>query len=371
MAKKSAKQIAARGQTQGKQNVIGGGPLAYENTKGSDTGPPAMAIQGQTPKEAAKAARTAGKASGLKGKTLKDSIKAAKQTASDAQTTAATGDLNLSPEMGKYIKRPKKFMKNLMQGKGPAFKKLTMLQQASKDLGYTQDQNKMQSYVGQQYDENGQPIVNEHTDVTPQGTQWANAVGSRIGADGHVEGMTPQESAAFFAEQADPVRATAQQNYSNEQEREASAGIDPRSGIAASNAQAIGAKTQGALAEAGRQTQLEDVARQKDWEGYAGDLSKLQESARSEDVNADVTKSGQNQTGLTNLAQLGENQRQFDVTYTEGQRQAAQRRADAKQAAKDATPSGMEKAAAGLSGVLGGLSMGGGGGGASSMMGGK
>jgi hypothetical protein len=248
-------------------------------------------------------------------------------------------------------------MKNVLAGKGPAYTKLAMLKSATSQLGYNQDQAKMQGYVGQQYDPTtGQPIVNYHTNVTPQGTQWAATVGEHLDpTTGQVQGMTPGEKASYYAEMATPVKSQAQQEYSNEAEREAAAGIDPRSGVAAGNAQAIGAKTAGALAEAGRQTSLEDIQRQKDWETYAGNLSQLQEQQRQSEQGADITKGGQIQTGLTDLANLGENQRQFDVTYTEGQRQAQQQRADMQKAAAAAAPSTFEKVSAGISGFVGGL----------------
>jgi len=354
--------------------ALGGAPLAFEDQP--DTGPPAMAIGGQSPQEAAKEARKSGRQQGLRGKQLKDVVKKARQSANQAQIDWATKALNLPPDTTKYVKRPKKFIKNLLAGKGPAFKKMALLRQASKDLGYTQAQDKMTGVVGQNIDPTtGQAIVDYHTEVTPEMQEWAKTVGAHIDpATGRVIGLTPDERNTFFNTLAQPIKTQAAGAYESEGQREAAAGIDPRSGIAGERARMIGTTEASQLAGAGQQTALEDIQRQRDWETHASNIAQLEESQRASEMAGDINKYGVVQTGLTNLAQLGENQRQFDVTYTEGQRQAAQRRADAKKAAEEATPSGMEKAAAGLSGLLGGLGMGGGGGGGGgmmSMMGGK
>src|SRR5262245_61205995 len=354
MATRTAQAIAQRGrgapineqlQTQAEQREKQG------KTK------PAVGLPGASPSGAGAAAEKEGREKGLRGKELRDYVRQAREGAKGSQSAAAEAALDMPEGSLKYVKNPRKFMRRVLGGKGPAMKRLMMLKPASRDLGYEKDIETERGYVGQQYDpETGAPIVNYHEEVTPQGTAWAETVGKHYDpATGETTGMSEREKAAFFAEQADPLRAQAQQQYASEGERLAAAGVDPRSGVAAGRAASIGAATQRGLAEAGRQTQLEDIKRKQDWEKYAGDIAALQEKERGTDVSADLTKSGQIQTGLSDLATRTEGQRQFDVTYTEGQRQAQQSREDAKRAAEAAKPSTLEMVGAGFGGLASGL----------------
>jgi len=284
-------------------------------------------------------------------------VKQARQGAIAGQSAAAEQALNLPPGALKYVKHPARFIGRMLQGQGPAFRKMAFLRQASKDLGYQQAQDTMTGYMGQQYDPTtGQPIVNYHPEVTPQGTAWQQTVGKHIDpVTGQVTGLTPAEKETVFNEQATPLKARALQAEQDEASREAAAGIDPRSGVAAGRMAGLTAQEEAGLAEAGRQTTLADIQRQMDWENQAAGVMGTQERAREQNINADVTRAGQIQTGLTDLAALSENQRQFDVTYTEGQRQAAQAREDARKAAAAAKPSGLEITGGIIGGLAGGL----------------
>jgi hypothetical protein len=109
------------------------------------------------------------------------------------------------------------------------------------------------------------------------------------------------------------------------------------------------------LEAAGQATSAADVAQQNQWMNAAQAAGGLQQQTQATNVGADVSRTGQDITGATNLAELGENQRQFDVTYTEGQRQAQLQRQEAAKAAAAAKPSGLQIAGSVLGGVAGGL----------------
>ena len=316
-----------------------------------------IGLPGQSPNAAGKAARAAGKQQGLRGPALRQSIQRARQGAKTAQGQQVAGELGLAPGAAGTIKNPRKYFSQVLKGYGPAYTKLAMLKTATGLLGYNQDQQAMEKQMSGLIDPNtGQPVVNYHPEVQGEEKAWESTAQAHIDpATGQVTGLTPQEKATYFASQADPVRAQAAQASQDEETREAQAGIDPRSGIAAGRAAGISAETARGLEAAGQATSAADVAQQNQWMNAAQAAGGLQQQTQATNVGADVSRTGQDITGATNLAELGENQRQFDVTYTEGQRQAQLQRQEAAKAAAAAKPSGLQIAGSVLGGVAGGL----------------
>lgn len=324
--------------------------------KRSKESPKAVGIPGTNPGKAANEARKQGKAEGLRGPALKQRVAQARIDAREAQNADMEKQLGLAPGAMKYVKNPRKFISRILKGKGPAMNRLMMLRQATEDLGYEETKHKQEDYYGQQYDEEGRPVMDWHEESAPGFKEWQQYVQGRIDPEtGEVTGLTDKQRADYYGGMHDPIAAQAQQQYGNEMERASAAGIDPRSGMAADRAMAIGAKTQQALAEAGRKTEEANLERMRDTEKYAGDLARLEEQKRSSQTTADVARQGQIEQGMGGLTEMDEKQRQFDVEYTEGQRQAQQRREDAKKAAKEAEPSTFDKVASGIGGFFGGL----------------
>jgi hypothetical protein len=318
---------------------------------------PAVGLPGTSPKDAAQLARREGKAAGLKGKDLKASVQAAKGASKDAQNAAMEQQLGLAPGALKMVKNPRKFMRRVIHGKGPAMNKLMMLRQATGMLGYEEDENQLRDIMGKQVDEEGRPVMDYHEEQAPTYDEYQDYVSGHMDPEtGEMVGLTPKERATYYAGQHDPIMAQAQQRYGDEQERLNAAGIDPRSGVAASRAEGIGAQTASELAEAGRKTEEANLGRKKDFEKQAGDLAALEERKRSSSTSADIERQGAIERTYGGMSELGEKERQFDVEYTEGQRQAKQRREDAEKAAKEAAPGTFEKVTAGVGGFFGGLS---------------
>lgn len=258
-----------------------------------------------------------------------------------------------------YVKHPKKFFRNLIHGKGPAMSKLMMLRQASHDLGYDTAQNDLQQHYSGQLDqaEAGQVPGGFREDQSPTYDKFQWYVGEHLGT-----GFSPEERAAYFGAQKDVIGANAGETEQNEMTRLAAAGIDPRSGIAANRAAAISAETGREMAGAARDTEQANLARKRDFEGYGAGMSGLEEQRRAGEVAQANARAGQVEGGYGNLAGLAERGREYDVGYTENQRQAKLARQDMLKAAKDMQPGTFDKVAAGIGGFVGGLSGGGGGG---------
>ena len=247
------------------------------------------------------------------------------------------------------VKNPLRWVRKNLRGIQPV-RRLAAIQQTDAMLGAKEDKERWKNYLAQQVDENGRPVMDYHEDVEPTMTQMGGYIRERLGT-----GFTPEERAAYYGAMHDPLKAQEQVNYGNEMTRLAAAGMDPRSGIAASRAAGIQAQTGRGLAEAGRETEKANLARKAQIEGYAQDMSALEERKRDAMQTGDLNRLAQIDQQMAGLAGLGEKEREYNYDLAESQRQNEQRRRDIEKAADRMEPSTMEKVAGGISGFLGGV----------------
>jgi hypothetical protein len=352
MAKSRARTIAAR--RRAATADTGTAYSAPENNPGARTGigePVGKAGLGMPStinvKQRIKEAREAAKAAGQTGKQLRETVKQARQSARGAQNEELWA--SIPEEIRPYVKNPRKWIRKNIKGIQP-FRRLAAIQQVDEALGLSRAEKEWEEHRAKQVDEQGRPIIDFREEEEPLMAQMEGYVGERLG-----KGFTPEERAAYYGSMHDPLKAQEAQNYESEMSRLAAAGMDPRSGIAASRAAGIQATTGRGLAEAGRKTEEANLARKAQIEGYAQDLSALEERKRADMVDSTLGRLGKLEEGMAGAAGLGERGRQFDYELAEGQRQAQQRREDIKKAADRMEPSTLEKVAGGISGFLGGL----------------
>lgn len=334
-----------------------------EEKPGADDGDPGPALGGpgslggKAFGKAVKAKRGELKDSGLRGKGLRDALAGYRgelETQRDAESMDALG---LQPRAAGYVKNPSKFMRKVAKGKGPAMRRLLMLQQVTKDLGYDDDKNALREQYDKSLDENGRPVMDYHEDTTPVFDEFQSYVADHLNdpTTGEAVGLTPAQKAMYYGVQHDQIRANDARTNENEMSRLAASGIDPRSGLGAARSMAISANTGAQLAQAGRNTEEANLDRVRDFESYGAGLSNLEESRRSGNVNADLTRLAQVESGMGGMAGLSERGRQFDIDYTENQRQAKMAREDMRKAAEDMEPSTTEKVTSGIGGFFSGL----------------
>ena len=298
------------------------------------------------------------KAQGYRGEQLTQAVNAYRRQTNYAQRQQLASQI--PEEMRPYVKNPKAFMQNLLRGKGPAWGKLALLQQAGKSLGYGKEQEKLSAHYDEElgkdpsemlrYDESQRPIYGAYQ-------QWLEGQF----APGQDHGLTPEERAQMRASQSSSIAGSADQQYRDEAARMAQAGIDPRSGLA--NARYEGIAERKAQALQGMEADIagKNLARKGEIEGQAAGFAGAEEAGRRFDVGTTLNRLGQIESGQQSLAGLGERQREYDVDYTESQRQAAMARKDTKEAADKLRPTSFEKASAALGGLVGGLTGKGGG----------
>lgn len=294
---------------------------------------------------------------GVRGPALQDAVDAFRKTQNTKRQSDLLGDI--PPELQSYIKHSPQAMKQMVHGKGPAFKKLMFLKMAGKAMGYGKEQDQLQQHYGAQIDPaTGQAKVDLQKGTEPGFNQWTNYVGQHLG-----KGLTPQEEAAIRGPQKEAVESSFNNAMGDESTRESMAGIDPRSGIAADAAGKLQNSRAQQLADVERNVVGQNLARTRDFETYGQGVAGQEEGQRQFNVGTGLGRTAQVESGMAGLAGLGEQQRQYDLGFTESQRSAAMSRKAIADAANKAKPSTLETVAGGISGVIGGATGGGGGGG--------
>jgi len=280
----------------------------------------------------------------------------------DKATNQAGAKGYIPSEIQPFVGDPQRFWKQSLRGTQPT-RRLMDIRGTDIATGLTAEREAAQKELSQQYDPTtGKPIIDYHEEAAPVMSDYEKQLQGELG-----QGFTPSERAAYYGAQHDPLMARQAQAMSDEGERSAAAGIDPRSGVAAGRAAGIQAQTAAGLAAAGRDTELANLKRKEDIEQQAANMSGLEESKRASETQSELGRLGTIEAGLGQQSGLGENARQFDYTLAEGQRQAEQRRQDIAKAAREMQPTTLEKVSSGISGFLGGLTGGGGGGGGGGM----
>lgn len=334
--------------------------------------PPDTAFQvpGARSKADQKAHRQELKGEGLKGKALKQGMKTWRTAGREEQNAALRERLGPGADM---VKNPRKFYRQLLKGKGPAFKKLMHLRTAEEELGYAKPREAVENEYTRQFDALGQEDpgqagsnieVERDFQETPTFSNFQGYVNRHFDpATGEAEGLTGEEERAIRGTGAHQIAAGFGQAEQNEMQRLAAAGIDPRSGLGADSAMKLGAERRNAEADLERNIVEQNLNRKQEFEGYASDTGAREEQRRQFDVSGDLRRLADVEGGMMDTAKLAETRRQYDTSYTESQRQAKLAREAAAKAASDLEPTDFEKAMSGLSGLMKGLGAGGGGGG--------
>jgi|SRR5215831_3471826 len=304
-----------------------------------------MGLPGTNVKQRVGAYRQQQQAAGVTGPALRKAIQAYRPTARAQRKEELMGQL--PEDVRPWVKHPATFLHK--HGQQP-FGRLAGIRTADEALGFTKDQIALREHLAQQLTPEGTAKVDYREAGEPLMTQDEKYLQERLG-----QGFTPQERAAYYGSLHDPLMSMAQQANEDQMTKLSAAGIDPRSGVANARAAQVQQATAKGLAEAGRETEEANLQRKQQIEQEAGQMSALEESRRSNEVQSQLGRLATIEAGMGGMANLGENQRQFDYELAEGQRQAALRRQDIASAAAKMEPSTLEKVSGGLQGFMAGI----------------
>lgn len=284
---------------------------------------------------------------------------AAKSNKGQSAALATLGGMDISQQdlttMG--VKNPKKFLKNLQEGKGPATRRVNLIQGISKPYqkGQSQLTGALSGDITTAENQMGAQ-VDLRSSEDPMIGQMQDYISQRLGV-----GLTPEEENAMRGELRAPVETAYQQAVTSAGQAGAAAGVAPGSGVSVARGQQLEqARQQG---ETGVESQIvqEDLARKQQIEGEAAGQIGAEEGARAEDIGAQqrqqqlqLQQLAAAESGMAGMAGLSEGQRQFDLTFAESQRQNDLARQAWEKWAKDMQPSGFDIASGAIGGLVGG-----------------
>lgn len=284
--------------------------------------------------------------SGLRGGELRDALNRYRQEGRKESEDYARGQID--PSIAGVVRDPAKFYKGVLRGGGPAMKRLLMLRQAGNLLGYDKTRGQYEDYEQNQLAA-GAP-VDLQQDERPTEDQYGSYVREHLG-----QSLSPTEEAAIRTPESASVESSAAQASRDVGSRLAAAGIDPRSGVAnARAAQVANMRAQG-LGDVERDVTKARLQRQQEFEGQAARQSTLEEGGRQYDVSAGLRRLSDVEQNMAGISGLNEGRREFDTTYTEGQRQSELARKANQKAADALRPSTFQQVATGVGGLLKGL----------------
>lgn len=299
------------------------------------------------------------KTAGYRGGDLKTALQGYRQATNQAAQAAAKPYI---PEnMQGIVGNPRKFLRSQLQGKATPFWKVAQMGAAGDALGYHDEQNKLQAHYGGAMDkidagedpidlrmsDANQPIFNERQQELLGQLQHGYSTG---------QWLDPKMEQSMRASGGAQVAGGADEANRMEASRLASAGMDPRSGVAADVAQRI--NLQRAQGNMGVEHDIAGAnqARQQDLENQAAGWGGAEEGQRQYNVGASASRMGTIESGMGGLAGLAERQRQNDFDTMFSKQEAEKERAAKERALKDLEPSTFERVAGGLKGFVGGLS---------------
>jgi len=291
-------------------------------------------------------------AAGVTGADLEQQVRTFRDKRLEEQRTSAATRIGGSSLSG-LVRNPVQFERQLAHGRGPAFRRLALLQRAREMLGTEAPAAAYEKHMTDllhQAETDPESLVNERRDTAPTMSALSQYAQSHLG-----QGLTPEEEAAARGRGQEAIGGGAADAYRQEGEREAAAGIDPRSGIAAQRAMQIERGTEQARAGLERDITEENLARKGSLENLAVGQSGLENAARVSDVSANLQRLAAPEAGMFGQEQFRNAQLESALGYTESQRQARMARQAAAKAGRSLKPSGLEQGAAIASGVLGGL----------------
>ena len=254
------------------------------------------------------------------------------QSGRELQSTLAEND-------PRRLANPRKLYKRA-QGAGaeshwPAWRRMQNVETAKEALGYNEPTDTLTDRVTADL-EAGSP-VDLHMERAPLVGGLQEYAMSRLGT-----GLTPEEEAAIRGRMKDVTEGAARTSERGESARLSAAGIDPRSGIAASRMAGIANERARGLADAEREITLQDLARKGDIESLATAAGGLGERAREFDVGAEEGAEAHDENTLYALAGLKERGFENLLDYTESARQAKKSRQSAREAAAALEPGALE-----------------------------
>lgn len=272
---------------------------------------------------------------------------------------ATLGGMDISQQdlttMG--VKNPAKYLKNLQEGKGPATRRMNLLQGISKPYqkGETQLTSALSGDIVNAENQVGAE-VDLRSSEDPMIGQMQDYISQRLGV-----GLTPAEESAMRSELRAPVESAYQQAVTAAGTAGAAAGIAPGSGVSIGRGQQLAQQRQQGVSNVENQIVQEDLARKQQMEQEAAGQIGAEEGARAEDIGAQqrqfalqLQRLGQAESGMAGMAGLSEQQRQFDTTFAESQRQADLARQAWEKWAKSQQPSGFDIASGAIGGLVGG-----------------
>lgn len=217
----------------------------------------------------------------------------------------------------------------------PAARRMQNLETVRDELGYNEPTDQLQTHLTSELAA-GSP-VDLHAERAPLVGELQQYASERLGT-----GLTPEEEAAIRGRMKDVTEATSREREMDASRGLAAAGIDPRSGIAASRAGQIANQRAQGLTDIEREITLQDLARKGDIESLATSAGGLGERAREFDVGAEEAASTHDENALYALAGLRENQFQNNLDYSESGRQARAARRAARRAAAELEPGALQ-----------------------------
>lgn len=241
--------------------------------------------------------------------------------------------LDLLPEEDpRRLGNPRQFYKRF-KGAGvgstsPPFRRMQNADLAKQALGYNEPREQITASLLDSL-ERGDSDVDLHRGRAPMVASLQEYAQSHLG-----KGLTPEQEAAIRGRMKDSTEMAAREREMGESSRLAAAGIDPRSGIAASRAGMVANERARGLADIEREITLQDLARVGATEGLATSAAGLGERSREFDVGAEQDRRRGTESLLALLAQQRGNEFGDLLDYAEGGRQARASRRQAKETAK-------------------------------------
>lgn len=306
---------------------------------------------------------------GLRGTELHQAMKGWRQKVGAAGKEWAEQQIESLGPISESVQRPQQFLRNVMKGKGPATRRMMYLRQAQQLLSMRDTQQRQEDFIKDLMErEKAGTLVDRHLEQRPTWDRTGEMMRSWIDpATGQVTGFDAPYLARLQRGGLETLAGGRQNQERATMSRAVAQGIDPRSAMMGDQAYRISAgQAQGGLDLQDRIAQINEAERRRR-ESMLEGRAVAEESSRGNMVGQDLAARGQLIGGLGQAAGQEETAGEFDVTYTEGQRQAAQQRADAKLAMKKAREAAevewWEQVGSAIEGMESKLGMGGGGGG--------
>lgn len=312
---------------------------------------------GSVSKEDIAAKRKELKQAGVKGKERREQVGALrtqKHTEDDAAALKRLSEIGFDTT---DIKHPRQFLNKALHSGAP-MRRLAGQHVAEQELGLNQPQDVMAAHTTAQLHQaetDPESVVNEREGDAATKATLGDYVRRRFDpVTGEVQGLNPHEMSTIRGRGLESIGGGAADAYRNAGEREAAAGIDPRSGIAKQHADMIQRASEQARAGLERDITTEDLARKGQIENLTAGQAGLEESGRESNVSANLRRLADVEGGSAGTANRGQENKEFELNTAYSAQQAALARKQATAAAKALEPTPLQQTGAVLGGIAAG-----------------